>query len=134
MNRLRLSLFFASRVLVGSPSLLAGCGEMPTQEQAPSADAAAAEQAYSQGDLDRAAQLYLDISYSNPRDAAHYKLRAAEAYRENGELDQAAQALAGIKPQRLNPEESGAARAGAGGNRAVAPRAATGVAGAGCGA
>ena len=87
-----------------------------------------------QGDLDRAAQLYLDVSYANPRDAAHFKLRAAEAYRENGELDQAAQALAGIKPQRLNPRRVGSARAGAGGNRAVAPRSATGVAGARFGA
>jgi len=105
MNRLRLSRF-SRHAFFGAAVLLAGCGEMPTHDQAPSADAAAAEQAYSQGDLDRAAQLYLDISYANPREAAHYKLRAAEAYRENGELDQAAQALAGIKPQRLNPEET----------------------------
>ena len=105
MNRLRLPRI-SRHVFLAAAALLAGCGGMPTQEQAPSADAAAAEQAYNQGDLDRAAQLYLDISLSNPRDAAHYKLRAAEAYRENGELDQAAQALAGIKPQRLNPEES----------------------------
>ncbi len=105
MNRLRLS-HYSRHAFLAIAVLLAGCAEMPTQEQSPSADAAAAEQAYAQGDLDRAAQLYLDISYSNPRDAAHFKLRAAEAYRENGELDQAAQALAGIKPQRLNPEES----------------------------
>ncbi len=105
MNRLRLPRFSRHATLAAA-MMLAGCGGIPTQEEAPVADAAAAEQAYSQGDLDRAAQLYLNISYSNPRDAAHYKLRAAEAYRENGELDQAAQALAGIKPQRLNPEES----------------------------
>ncbi|HEX4479256.1 MAG TPA: penicillin-binding protein activator [Rudaea sp.] len=105
MNRQRLSRF-SRHALIAACVLLAGCGETPTRDEAPFADAAAAEQAYNQGDLDHAAQLFLNVSYANPRDAAHYKLRAAEAYRENGELDQAAQALSGIKPQRLNPEES----------------------------
>ena len=36
---------------------------------------------------------------------AHYRLRAAEAYHENGESDGVAQALEGIKPKRLGGEE-----------------------------
>ena len=104
MKRLRPSRFFR-HAFVFACAVLAGCAQMPTQEENPSVDVAAAEQAYNQGDLDKAAQLFLDVAYAHPRDAAHFKLRAAEAYRENGELDQAAQALAGIKSQRLNPEE-----------------------------
>ncbi|MEP6484481.1 MAG: penicillin-binding protein activator [Rudaea sp.] len=104
MSSLRLPRLFV--FAVATCALFTGCAEMPTQEQAPAGDAAGAEQAYQQGDFDRAAQLFLDVSYTRPRDAAHFKLRAAEAYRENGELDQAAQALNGIKPQRMNPEES----------------------------
>ncbi len=87
-------------------ALFTGCAELPEQEPPPAANVAAAEQAYQQGDLEHAAQLFLDAAYASPREAAHFKLRAAEAYRENGELDAAAQALNGIKAQRLNPDEN----------------------------
>ncbi len=91
--------------IVACAVLLGGCAEEPEREAAPVGHATEAEQAYAQGDFDHAAQLFLDTAYGDPREAAHFKLRAAEAYRENGELDGAAQALNGIKPQRLNPEE-----------------------------
>ncbi|HEY4353730.1 MAG TPA: penicillin-binding protein activator, partial [Paraburkholderia sp.] len=87
-------------------ALFTGCAELPEQESPPTADASAAEQAYQQGDFDHAAQQFLDAAYASPREAAHFKLRAAEAYRENGELEAAAQALNAIKAQRLNPDES----------------------------
>ena len=105
MSALRLSRLLVCGT-VALCALLTGCVELPEQEAPPPGNAAAAEQAYQQGDFDRAAQQFLDIAYANPREAAHFKLRAAEAYRENGELDGAAQALNGIKPQRLNPEEA----------------------------
>ncbi len=103
MRRLHRS-FATGMLAVGA--MLSGCVEEPIHDDVPAASASAAEQAYNQGDFDRAAQQFLDASYSDPRNAAHYKLRAAEAYRENGELDGAAQALAGVKPQRFNPEEN----------------------------
>ena len=105
MSALRLSRLLVCGT-VALCALFTGCVELPEQEAPPPGNAAAAEQAYQQGDFDRAAQQFLDIAYANPREAAHFKLRAAEAYRENGELDGVAQALNGIKPQRLNPEES----------------------------
>jgi len=64
-----------------------------------------AEQAYQQGDFDRAAQAFLQLAETHSGDRAHYRLRAAEAYHESGETDAAAQALEGIKSRRLNGEE-----------------------------
>lgn len=64
-----------------------------------------AEQAYQQGDFDRAAQAFLQLADAHSGDRAHYRLRAAEAYHENGESDAIAQTLEGIKPKRLSSEE-----------------------------
>jgi len=72
--------------------------------EAPAA-AGNAEQAYAQGDFERAAQQFLDLADAHSGERAHFRLRAAEAYRENGQLDAAAQALDGIRPRRLNEEE-----------------------------
>jgi len=76
------------------------------RESAPVAAAANAEQAYAQGEFDHAAQLFLELADANSGERAHYRLRAAEAYRENGELDAAAQALDGVRARRLNEEEN----------------------------
>ncbi len=67
--------------------------------------AASAEQAYSQGDFDRAAQEFWDLAEAHSGERAHFRLRAAEAFRENGQMDAAAQSLEGIKLRRLSDEE-----------------------------
>ncbi len=86
---------------------LGGCMEMvPVREGPPPAAAAGAEQAYAQGDFDGAAQQFLQLADAHSSERAHYRLRAAEAYRENGELDAAMQALDGVRPRRLNEEEN----------------------------
>jgi len=64
-----------------------------------------AEQAYRQGDFDRAAQAFLQLADAHSGDRAHYRLRAAEAYHENGESEAVAQTLEGIKSKRLSAEE-----------------------------
>lgn len=76
------------------------------RESEPLAAADGAEQAYGQGDFDRAAQMFLDLADAHSGERAHFRLRAAEAYRESGELDAAAQALDGVRPRRLNEEEN----------------------------
>jgi outer membrane PBP1 activator LpoA protein len=96
----------SSCTLVAS-MLLAGCVEMEPREEGPAPPQASnAEQLYQQGDLDRAAQAFLDLSGTHSGDRDYYRLRAAEAYREEGNLDAAAQALAGLKTRRLNPDET----------------------------
>jgi len=85
---------------------LSGCGEIEEHPATASTGAADAEQAYTQGDFDRAAHLFLELADAHSRERSHFRLRAAEAYRENGELDAAAQALEGIRPQRLGAEEA----------------------------
>lgn len=69
-------------------------------------DTASPENAFSQGDFDRAAQEFMDLAEAHSGARAHFRLRAAEAFRENGELDAAAQALDGINPRRLSEDET----------------------------
>lgn len=82
--------------------LLSGCDSMPTRG---TSDAVlAAERDYSRGEFSRAAHGFLDAATSqrSQRDALH--LRAAEAWREEGELDRAASALEGISTRRLDAD------------------------------
>ena len=83
----------------------AGCAEIGTMHEETPAAASAAEQLYKQGDFDNAAQAFLQLAQEHSSDRAYYRLRAAEAYRENGEIDAVAQALDGVKPKRLGGEE-----------------------------
>jgi len=90
-------------------ALLAGCVPLaPREEVEPSARSSAveAEQLYQNGELDRAAQAFLALAAQRANDRDHYRLRAAEAYRDEGNLDAAAQALAGVRPRRLGSEEA----------------------------
>jgi len=92
--------------IVAILAFLGGCAEigMVREEPAPGA-ALEAEQLYKQGDFDHAAQAFLQLAESHSGDRAHYRLRAAEAYYENGEIDAVAQTLEGVRPKRLGSEE-----------------------------
>jgi len=92
-------------VLIAACLLLSGCVELAPRDEAPPPEAADAEQLYRQGELDHAAQAFLDLAAARGADRDHYRLRAAEALRDAGNLDASAQALAGVRQRRLNPEE-----------------------------
>lgn len=58
-----------------------------------------------EGRFDQAAQAYLALAQGSPAYADHYRLLAAEAYRQEGRLEQAAPFLAAIKRQHLAGDE-----------------------------
>ncbi|KLD63242.1 penicillin-binding protein activator [Dyella japonica] len=84
---------------------LSGC--VPPAAQKSPAEIAASQQAdtlVQQGKFDEAAQAYLALAQTGSnRD--HYQLLAAEAYRQEGQLDRAAPLLDGIRRQRLTGDE-----------------------------
>lgn len=84
---------------------LSGC--VPPAAQRSPAEIAASQQAdalVQQGKFDEAAQAYLVLAQTGGnRD--HYQLLAAEAYRQEGQLDRAAPLLDGIRRQRLSGDE-----------------------------
>ncbi|MGO4503930.1 MULTISPECIES: penicillin-binding protein activator [unclassified Dyella] len=84
---------------------LSGC--VPPAAQRSPAEIAASQQAdalVQQGKFDEAAQAYLALAQTGGnRD--HYQLLAAEAYRQEGQLDRAAPLLDGIRRQRLSGDE-----------------------------
>ena len=83
-----------------------GCAQFgaPREEQPPVA-AADAEHAFAQGDFDHAAQAFLQLADEHSRDGAFYRLRAAEAYQQNGEIDAMTRVLPQIKRRRLQGDE-----------------------------
>ncbi|MEO6076349.1 MAG: penicillin-binding protein activator [Dokdonella sp.] len=84
----------------------AGCVTLPTFTPVDAQGAADAEAMYRQGELERSAVAFLNLaSRSGSDDAAHFRLRAAEARRDNGDLKGAAMALDGIKRRRLPGDE-----------------------------
>jgi outer membrane PBP1 activator LpoA protein len=86
--------------------LMAACATL-FEPQDSSFDAAThAEQLYAHGDLEQAANEFLELARSASSDnSAHYHLRAAEALRDAGNLDAAADALGDIRRQRLYGSE-----------------------------
>lgn len=85
-------------------AFIAGCAQIgaPRQE-AP--DAVAADQAFAQGNFDEAARDFLGLADAHPRDGAFYRLRAAEAYLQNGEIDVVARTLPDIRRHDLQGDE-----------------------------
>ena len=82
---------------------LGACATMPEEEPTTSADATRAEALYRSGDMDQAAAAFHALAESSGGDtAAHYRLRAAEALREAGDLDGAARELGDLKRRRLH--------------------------------
>jgi outer membrane PBP1 activator LpoA protein len=83
--------------------LLAGCGAMPSREEAPVA-AVQAERLFADGDFDAAARAFLDAADDRRGTRDYYRLRAAEAWREGGDLTQARAALQEINPRKFDAD------------------------------
>lgn len=82
--------------------ILTACESVPTR---PQSDAVlAAERAWDRGDFAAAAQAFLDAAASQRKQRDLLHLRAAEAWREEGQLERAAQALEGISTRRFEPD------------------------------
>ena len=85
---------------------IGGCVSIPAFTPVDTQAAADAEALYQQGELERAAIAFINLANrSGSNDAAHFRLRAAEARLDNGDLKGAAVALDGIKRRRLPDEE-----------------------------
>ena len=86
--------------------LLAACATLPMPLPQSAAQTDRAEQLYRRGDFEQAAAAFLDLAGSRHGEAtAHYRLRAAEALRENGDLAGAAQALDGVRRRNLRDDD-----------------------------
>jgi uncharacterized protein len=96
---LQLALLAAITVL-----LLAACAGGPGVRQLPE-EARRAELLYRDGEFRAAGQAYLEIAASQRANRDYYRLRAAEAFREEGELALAEAALAGVDPRALDEGE-----------------------------
>ncbi|MCE5231921.1 MAG: penicillin-binding protein activator [Mizugakiibacter sp.] len=86
--------------------LLAGCATLGTPTPQQQAQADRAEALYRRGEFDQAAQAFLALAAQSHAGRDHYRLRAAEAFGEEGTLDRAAQALDGVKRRHLEGEEA----------------------------
>ena len=82
--------------------LLAGCGSLPVRSEPETA--IAAERAFARGDFAEAAQGFLDAAAERRSQRDRLYLRAAEAWREEGELERSASLLKEISSRRLDPD------------------------------
>lgn len=104
MRFMRLSRVTATGLLFSLA--LAAC--VPTNAPRSPAELAAAQSAEAlsrQGQFDRAAQAWLALATQSRGHADSYRLLAAEAWREEGQLERAAPVLDSIKRQRLSGDE-----------------------------
>lgn len=85
--------------------LLAGCDASLLRPDAETPAAAQAEQWFRDGQFDRAGQAFMDLAAADRAHRDYYHLRAAEAWREGGNLDAAATSLEGIQSRRLDAAE-----------------------------
>jgi outer membrane PBP1 activator LpoA protein len=85
---------------------LAGCVPMNApRSPAEIAAAQGAEALAQQGQFNQAAQAYLALASQSSGHADSYRLLAAEAWRQEGQIERAAPVLASIKRQRLTGDE-----------------------------
>lgn len=89
-------------VLLVGAMLLTGCDAMPLRGQ--SNHAAQAERDYAQGHFAQAAMGFMEAAGSQRSMRDLYRLRAAEAWREEGDLERAAEALESIAEKRLDAD------------------------------
>lgn len=83
--------------------LLAGCAGMPTSGGGETA--AMAEALFREGDLRGAAEAFVDAARESRRDRDRLLLRAAEVWREEGDLGQARTVLGDVDQRRLSGGE-----------------------------
>lgn len=83
-------------------ALLSGCDSLPVRSQAPAT--VAAEDALARGDFATAADAFLEAANRQRSQRDPLRLRAAEAWREEGDLERAAQILEGTSTRRLDPD------------------------------
>ncbi len=86
--------------------LLAACAAQPPVRDAGPGAEAAAEILLREGDFAAAAEQFLSLAAQDPRRREFWRLRAAEAWREEGDLQRVAQALVSVRADRLNVDES----------------------------
>ncbi len=84
---------------------LAGCDESLLRPNTATPQATQAEQWFRDGQFDRAGRAFMDLAAADRAQRDRYHLRAAEAWRESGNLDAAATSLQGIQARRLDPGE-----------------------------
>ncbi|HRQ64280.1 MAG TPA: penicillin-binding protein activator, partial [Xanthomonadaceae bacterium] len=85
--------------------LLVACAAQPPQrDTAPGAEAVA-ETLLREGDYAGAAEQFLSLAARDSRHRDAWRLRAAEAWREEGFFDRVAEALEGVQTHRLAPGE-----------------------------
>ncbi len=104
MRFMRLSRILAIGLLFSL--LLSAC--VPTSAVRSPAEIAAAQSAAAmaqQGQFDQAAQAYLNLAAQSPGHADSYRLLAAEAWRQEGQIGRAAPELAQIRRERLSGDE-----------------------------
>jgi uncharacterized protein len=86
--------------------VLAACAPMNApRSPAEIAAAQSAEALAQQGQFAQAAQAYQALADQSPAHADSYRLQAAEAWRQEGQIERTAPILAGIKRQRLSDDE-----------------------------
>ncbi|HZX72632.1 MAG TPA: penicillin-binding protein activator [Rhodanobacter sp.] len=104
MRLMRLSRIIAAGLLFSL--LLNAC--VPTSAVRSPAEIAAAQSAAAlaqQGQFDQAAQAYLSLATQSPGHADSYRLQAAEAWRQEGQIEHAAPVLAKIKREHLSGDK-----------------------------
>jgi uncharacterized protein len=84
--------------------LLAGCASGPAPRQLPE-DARQAESLYRDGEFRAAADAWLVAAAGSRSNRDYYRLRAAEAWREEGDLAAAGRVATGISPRQLDDDE-----------------------------
>lgn len=84
--------------------LLAGCATLDTAPSG-STQTVAADELYERGEFRAAADAYLALAKSDSGARGHYRLRAAEALREEGDLAAAAEVLSDVRRKRLTGED-----------------------------
>jgi outer membrane PBP1 activator LpoA protein len=85
-------------------SLLGGCATMDTAPS-PGVQTVAADELYQRGEFRAAADAYLQLARTDSSARGHYRLRAAEALREEGDVAAAEEILQDVRRKRLAGED-----------------------------